>query len=251
MTGWLVALQRSERRLRVQIETLEELSRSKDQMLALLAHELRNPLSYASNALLLLKLRGLSRPQERPCAMAEEALHQLRRLIDDVTDLSRIARGHVQLHYQSIDLTTLLADMLLLFHSEADAKGVRLVAHLPEAPLRVFGDSLRLTQVFSNLIGNALKFTDSGTVWVSAAAHRESAWIVVKDTGCGIDATGLAHLFEPFVQREDRGGMGLGLFVVRGFVELHGGAVTAESPGPGHGAAFTVEIPLESGISPR
>ncbi len=216
--------------------------------LALLAHELRNPLAAASNAVHLLRLRGLTAGQERPVQILETALEQTSALIDDMTDVSRLAAGQVRLRYVSVDLATLLRDLLLPFETLAARKSLDLVIQLPSVPLRVFGDPLRLAQVFNNLVGNALKYTDRGRVWVTAAPADGSAWVAIKDTGVGLDPTTARHLFQPFVQREERGGMGLGLFVARGFVELHGGAITAASDGPGCGTLVTLELPLESGL---
>lgn len=241
------------RRLKTQADRLGSTDREKNQMIALLAHELRNPLSVASNALHLIGRRGgaeISRPHE----IAERSLQQMGRLIDDLLDVSRISRGKIELHYDSVDVRLLLSEMCEAWEAAASAKHLTLRLEAPPGPILVFGDSMRLSQVFANLVGNAIKFTDMGEVALLLTVGRREVEVRIRDTGMGIANPASPHLWEPFRQggvEGARGGLGLGLSVVKGLVELHGGTVTCQSDGVGKGATFTVELPLEEGLIKR
>lgn len=247
-------LHRSRRMLEAKVAALEERDQEKERMVAHLAHELRNPLNGMTSALHLLRLRSAAggdmvRPQE----VAETAIRQMTRLIDDLMDVSRLARGRVQLRYQSFDLCELLESLLPAFEEAAHAKGITFHCDCVERP-QVFGDPVRLTQVFANLINNAIKFTDAGNVTVRVTTDPHTAFVGVWDTGVGIAMAALPHIWEPFrqgVSDDSRGGLGLGLSIVKGLVEQHGGIVYGSSDGVGKGSLFVVELPLEEGLTGR
>jgi PAS domain S-box-containing protein len=262
----------------------EEADRHKDQFLAMLAHELRNPLGAISNA---VQVVGRAAPGssafERARQVVERQSRHMARLVDELLDVSRISRGKIELNPQRLDLAALVRDTSEDHRRVLEAAGLSLTLELPEAPLWVDGDPTRLAQVLGNLLTNAAKFTPpGGQVTVRAGARgrrgdgatgrpdsvkdrpvldlagpplapsppRPLASVTVTDTGIGISPELLPRLFEPFVQADrslDRtqGGLGLGLALVKGIIELHGGRVDVRSDGIGRGATFTVEIPLQ------
>jgi PAS domain S-box-containing protein len=232
-------------------ERLKEEYRRKDEFLAMLAHELRNPLAPLRNALQILQLRGTDLSVvEHVRGIMERQVGHLGRLVDDLLDVSRVTTGKVQLRKERLDLARLVREGVADHRATYEAKGVTLAVAIPDAPVWVSGDPTRLAQVLDNLLTNALKFTArDGEVSVSVAADAGGgALLAVRDTGAGIEREMLARLFEPFSQADrtlDRsaGGLGLGLAVVKGLAELHGGSVRAESAGLGRGAAFTVTLP--------
>jgi PAS domain S-box-containing protein len=234
-------------------EALREAARQKDEFLAMLAHELRNPLAPVRTAAELLRVRG-----NDPAVLAQargvidRQVAHMARLVDDLLDVSRITRGKVTLHRERLDLAH-LARLAAANHRQgfADA-GVSLAVSIPEGPLWVSGDATRLTQVIDNLLGNARKFSDrGGTVTLDVSADGGGCAVVrVRDTGIGIEPAMLPRLFEVFSQADrsldrSRGGLGLGLAIVKGLVELHRGRIAAASDGSGRGSEFTVTLPLE------
>jgi two-component system CheB/CheR fusion protein len=184
----------------------------------------------------------------------ERQSHPKARQVDQLLDVSRIAHGKIQLHPRRLDLVCLVADACEDHRRILESAGISLAVELPEAPLWVEGDSTRLGQALGNLLQNAAKFTPSGgqvTVEAGPGATPVTVAVTVADTGIGIPLALLPRLFEPFVQADrslDRtqGGLGLGLALVRGIIELHGGRVLAHSRGTGHGSTFTVELPSQS-----
>jgi PAS domain S-box-containing protein len=231
-------------------DALREADRRKDQFMAVLAHELRNPLAPVRNALELLRLRSgdpgaLARLRE----MMERQVGNLVRLVDDLLDVSRIATGKVRLQPRRVDLADVVRQAAADARPAFEAKGVPL--HAPEPPpVWVSGDPTRLAQVIDNLLTNALKFTPpGGEVELSlAGVSGGRAALTVRDTGAGIEPEMLARLFVPFSQADrtldrSQGGLGLGLAIVKGLAELHGGEVRAESAGRGSGATFVVTLP--------
>ena len=241
------------KRKRVQ-EALEEANRRKDEFLAMLAHELRNPLAPLRNALHVLGQRGSADPafvQSRE--MMERQVRHLARIVDDLLDVSRIIRGKVQLRPERLDLARLVRTAALDHQDIFRQAGLDLDVDVPELPVWVMGDSIRLAQILSNLLHNAAKFTGSGgrvSVRLAVDTQRGKAEIAVRDTGIGIEPEMLPRLFETFAQADrsldrSKGGLGLGLSLVKGLVELHGGEVHAASAGPGCGAEFTVRLPAE------
>jgi PAS domain S-box-containing protein len=268
----------------------------KNDFLAMLAHELRNPLGAVSNAAELLQRFGVDEPRARRAlkTIEREVGHQAR-LLDDLLDVSRITRGKISLRRVRLDLRQLVRDLAEDRHADADAASLTLSLELPEQPVWVRGDPTRLTQVAGNLLHNAIKFSEPGgrvgirlsvetgtgfdaetqrllerdDVWdgeeaailmasplpipslqsaSAAGAEVPRAVLTVWDTGIGIDADVLPRVFDTFAQADhsldrSRGGLGLGLALVKGLVELHGGGVRAESEGLGHGASFVVWLP--------
>jgi len=230
-------------------ERLEE-SRRKDQYLAVLAHELRNPLTAVRNALgVLARATPGGEQAARAQAILDRQATHLTRLVDDLLDVSRIASGKIRLVRRPTDLAEVVRAAVQDVRPMYEAKGLALEAG-PAAAVGVDGDATRLAQVMTNLLSNALKFTDrGGKVSVSLGAEEGRAVVRVRDTGAGLDGAMLARIFRPFVQADatlDRsaGGLGLGLALARSIVELHGGTLTASSDGPGRGAEFTVSLPL-------
>jgi PAS domain S-box-containing protein len=234
-------------------EELREADRRKDAFLAVLSHELRNPLAPIRNALFLLR-RPDAGPEQasRSIAVIERQVSQLTRLVEDLLDLSRISSGKVQLQRTRLDLAELVRRTAEDYRGAAAAAGLDLTVDLPDGPLWIDGDMTRLAQAVGNLLSNAVKFTrPGGGVLVSAARDDATALLRVRDTGMGIDAAMRARLFEAFAQADStldrsRGGLGLGLTLVKGFVGLHGGTVEARSDGADAGAEFVVRLPLES-----
>ena len=232
-------------------QALQEAHRQKDEFIAMLGHELRNPLAAVRSATELLKLVAGDDPRyRRTQAVLERQTAHMAKLLDDLLDVSRIVSGRVHLDRAPIDLKAVLQETIA---GQADAIGRRgqaLVTNIAEEALWVCGDRVRLVQVFENLISNATKFTESsGKISISAHAEGDAVIVAVGDTGAGIDSVLLPHIFEPFRQAEQSlvrtpGGLGLGLAIVKGMVELHDGSVTAHSDGPGRGAMFTVRLPL-------
>jgi len=234
-------------------EALLEASREKDQFLAMLAHELRNPLSPIRNAVHVLRLADLQEPRlERACAMIDRQVGHMTRLVDDLLDVSRVARGRISLRDTVVDFKELVAATAEDYRGTLDGTGLSLTLILPEHPVWVRGDPTRLSQVVGNMLHNAHKFTDPGghvTIELSPELHANAVTLNVRDTGIGIEPELLDRVFESFMQADhsldrSRGGLGLGLALVKGLVEMHGGSVRAHSLGLGKGAQFTVRLPL-------
>lgn len=241
-------------KLEKQTEELTESSKRKDQHLAMLAHELRGPMAPLLTSLHLLRQKGGdAAAREQSLDRMERQLGHLGRLIDDLLDASRVVQGKVQLRPVRLDLVRLVRTAVEDRRAVLEQRGLGLVVQTPETPLWVQGDEVRLAQVFSNLLDNAARYTDRGgqvAVRVSPDVARQRAEVAIADTGVGIAPDVLPRLFEPFAQAEQeldrpRGGLGLGLSVVKGLVQLHGGEVHAVSPGLGKGAEIIVRLPLE------
>jgi CheY-like chemotaxis protein len=219
----------------------------------MLAHELRNPLAPLRNALHVLGQRGSADGAFRQSQeMMERQVRHLARIVDDLLDVSRIMRGKVQLRPERLDLARLVRTAALDHKGIFRQAGLDLDLDVPELPVWVMADSIRLAQILSNLLHNAAKFTDSGgrVSLRLTVAGGDKAEIAVRDTGIGIGPDMLARLFETFAQADrslerSKGGLGLGLALVKGLAELHGGEVHAASAGPGCGAEFTVRLPIE------
>lgn len=230
---------------------LQQADRSKDAFLATLSHELRGPLSAVGMAATLLQPPGVS--SERANQMGELVSRQvahMSRLVEDLLDVSRVSRGLVQLESVPLELADIVAASVEQVQSAADQKHHRIELQLGRGSLLVLGDRTRLVQVLSNLLGNAIRYTDSGGQIIIALEKRgPMAMLRVSDNGMGIDAALMPRLFDLYVQAEvssDRtgGGLGLGLALVKNLVEAHKGNVTAHSAGEGQGSTFTVQLPL-------
>ena len=253
----------AEMKLREQAEQLREADRRKDEFLAMLAHELRNPLTPIRNAVAALHRMPFDSPAiSAACAMVDYQVEHLTCLVDDLLDVSRITRGKMTLRKTRCDLVALVREVAKDHRSRMEGHGLTLTWDLPDHPLWVQGDRTRLVQVVGNLLDNAGKFTPPGgavTVDLSPISEPKPSApgrvaLTVRDTGIGIASELLPHIFEPFRQLPqsiDRGlgGLGLGLALVRSIVDLHGGEVTAESGGEGLGAVLTVRLPLEPAAS--
>ena len=232
-------------------EALRQEHQRKDEFLAVLGHELRNPLSPIRNAAHLLKLpRTGDEIVHRSAEVIERQVNHLSRLIDDLLDVARISRGKVQLRRERFDVAAVVRSFARDYAPAIETGGLRLEMSMPDHPIWVFGDPARVQQIVGNLLHNSSKFTDSGgKVHLSLGTEKNDALIVVQDTGIGIEPELLQHLFEPFMQAQSslnrERGLGLGLALVRGIAELHGGSVQAQSDGIGRGARFSVRLPLD------
>ncbi len=236
--------------LRQRAAQLAEADQAKDQFLAMLAHELRNPLASLRYALELMRLQKVTDPaQRRNQEIMERQVQHLARLVDDLLDVSRITRGKIHLQKTPLDLVALVSHVVETSRPQVEARRHQLSAVLPSGTIWVEADATRLEQVLGNLLHNAAKYTEPGGQIILALERLEGqVQIRVRDTGIGIDPVILPRLFEVFIQADhtlDRseGGLGLGLALVKGLVELHGGSVSATSAGPGHGSEFIVSLP--------
>jgi CheY-like chemotaxis protein len=244
-----------EEELRQRAEELAQAHRQKDQFLAMLAHELRNPLAPLRTGIHILRQSKASpEMRERTLEMIERQLRHLTRLVDDLLDVSRILRGKIQLRNERLDLRQLAHTVAEDRRPLLEQAGLSLVVGLPQSPIWVMGDLTRLTQILNNFLDNSMKFADGGrqvTVRVRTDAENGQAIVSVRDEGMGIEPELLPRLFTPFFQADHsldraRGGLGLGLAMAKGLAELHGGSVDATSEGPGRGAEFTVRLPVEN-----
>ncbi len=229
---------------------LREADRRKDEFLAMLAHELRNPLAPIRNATQVLKMLGpTDAHQQWAREIIERQTQHLTRLVDDLLDVSRITRGKVTLACAPLDLATVVHRAVEASRPLIDARGHQLTVALPAEPVRVEGDPTRLVQAAGNLLNNAAKYTDEGGhVRIEAAGEGDEAVLRVTDNGIGVAADLLPHVFDLFTQADrtldrSQGGLGIGLTLVRQLVELHGGRVEASSAGPGQGSEFTIRLP--------
>jgi len=232
-------------------EALREADRRKNEFLAMLAHELRNPLAPIVNAVQVLRLRGSSDPplQRQRAIIERQALH-LARLVDDLLEISRINEGKIQLRKRRVTLASVLDAAVDTTRPHLETKGQRLEVRLPTEPIWLHADPDRLTQVFTNLLDNAAKYTgQAGQVRVNAEVAGARAEIRVRDTGVGIKPEDLPHIFDLFAQADpglarSQGGLGIGLTMVRRLIELHDGEVAAFSEGLGWGSEFVVRLPV-------
>jgi signal transduction histidine kinase len=276
------------RELEATAARLREADRRKDQFLAMLAHELRNPLAPIRNAVAILKQLGPVEPRiQRVREIIDRQVGHMAHLLDDLLDVSRITSSKIDLRPERLDLGALLAHAAEDFREELERAGLALVLELPEAPLWTEGDPTRLAQVVGNLLSNAAKFTPAGgqvgvrlttaddrlaadpmesgrgkplsqairpigeplSSGAEAVSGQRSAVITIWDTGMGIEPEMLPRVFDTFTQADrsldrSRGGLGLGLALVKGMVEMHQGQVQVESPGPEKGTIFTIRLPL-------
>jgi len=244
---------RLEEQARVLAATEEELrraSRMKDDFLAVLSHELRNPLGAIRNGLYLLGEPGVKDPK-RIQEMMDRQLNQLLRLLEDLLDVSRITKGKVELQTETIELASLVRDAVDASRMAIQTMDHDLQVSLPAEPVFLDGDRARLAQVLSNLLGNAAKFTPhGGRIRLDAAAKNGTLVIRVRDNGIGIPPEMMERVFEMFTQGDRsasrlHGGLGIGLSLVRGLVEAHGGTVTASSEGKGKGSEIEVRLPAQ------
>jgi PAS domain S-box-containing protein len=232
------------------VESLRDADRRKDEFLATLAHELRNPLAPLRNGLQVMKLAGGNAAAvEQARGMMERQLAQMVRLIDDLLDVSRITRGKLELRRERVELASVVQSAVEGSRPLIEASAHRLTVSLPPEPVSLEADPVRLAQVLANLLTNAAKYTDAGG-HIRLTAERQGGELVVavRDNGIGLAAEHLPRLFEMFSQvapalERSQGGLGIGLALVKGLVEMHGGTVEAHSEGPGRGSEFVVRLP--------
>jgi PAS domain S-box-containing protein len=239
-----------EDQLRQRVDDLAQADRQKNEFLAMLGHELRNPLGPMRNALFMLKLaRSDTAALDEAQGLIERQLQHLVRLVDDLLDVSRIIRGRIELRRDRVDVATAIRRAVETAQPVIDANGHVLELSLPERPVYVMGDLIRLSQVISNLLGNGAKYsTKPGRIAIALMHEENDAVVTVEDDGEGIPPELLPRIFELFVQGDhtlarSQGGLGIGLTLVRRLIEMHGGNVAVESPGRGRGSRFTVRLP--------
>ena len=232
-------------------QTLKEADRRKDEFLATLAHELRNPLAPISTAVQILKVTEPSDPEAALSRdVIERQVEQIARLLDDLLDVSRITRNKLELRKSQITLSSVVQSALETSRPLIDEAGHDLTVVLPTEPVYLDADPVRLAQVFSNLLNNAAKYTpEGGRIRLGAERQGDEVLVSVKDTGIGIVSDMLPHVFEIFSQTKpalerSQGGMGIGLWLVKTLVEMHGGSIEAHSDGSGQGSEFIVRLPL-------
>ena len=247
--------------LRESREALREADRRKNEFLAMLSHELRNPLAPIRNAVELLGLKTKGDSDLDWCrGVLDRQVDQLTRLVDDLLDVNRITRGKLEVRKEPIDLLEVIRGAVESVHPQMEGRGQSLQVTLPVDPVALSADPVRVRQIVLNLLDNASKFTpDGGSIRIAVERDGESALIRVADTGLGISEEELPRLFQMFHQAHSpksgtQGGLGIGLALVRLLVELHGGTVGARSDGPQHGSEFTVRLPIfshgEAGAAP-
>ena len=237
--------------LRTKIDELAEVDRRKDEFLAMLGHELRNPLAPVTTALQIMRIHE-NEPSRvaRSREIVERQIEHMTRLIDDLLDVSRITRGKIELREQPLLLSSVIERAVESARPLIDERGHRIALDLPTEPVTFLADPARLAQVFANLLNNAAKYTDvGGRIWLWARVDGKNLVVSVKDDGPGLTKELQKHAFELFMQGPQmraraRGGLGIGLTLVRRLVELHGGTVEALSEGPGRGTEFVVRLPL-------
>jgi PAS domain S-box-containing protein len=235
-------------------DALRESDRKKDDFIALLAHELRNPLAPVRNGLQVMRLAtGNANAVAQARSMMDRQLSHMVRLIDDLLDVSRISRNKMELRRERVLLADVVNTAVETARPQIDAEGHDLTVSLPQRPVYLNADLTRLAQVFGNLLTNSAKYTEAGgRIWISAERRDGEVAVSVRDTGIGIPAESLPIIFDMFSQvdrttERSTGGLGIGLALVKGLVEMHGGSVTVQSGGQGQGSIFTVTLPMLMG----
>ncbi len=230
---------------------LREADRRKDEFLATLAHELRNPLAPIRNSLHILRLKAANDPAaDSVFEMMERQVNHMVRLVDDLMEVSRITRGSIELRREPIDLAAVIRSAVETSRPLIEAAGHQLAISLPREAISLYGDEVRLAQVFANLLNNAAKYTDSGgQIWITARREDSEVAVTVRDNGIGLEAHALPIVFDMFMQADrqherSQGGLGIGLTLVKSLVEMHGGSVSVRSAGQNQGSEFTVRLPI-------
>jgi signal transduction histidine kinase/ActR/RegA family two-component response regulator len=243
--------------LQQRTQELTEADRQKDEFLATLAHELRNPLAPIRNAVHIAQLQNPSEPEVQwGLDVIDHQLQQMTRLLDDLLDTSRITRNTLDLRKVRVDLGEVLQRTMETSRPLIEAGGLGFVVTLPPEPISLDADPIRLAQVITNLLNNAAKYTErGGHIWLAAESQGSEVVVTVRDTGIGIPTELLPRIFEMFTQGEQssdrvQGGLGIGLTLVKRIVDLHGGTITAHSDGPGTGSTFTICLPIADKPSP-
>ena len=230
---------------------LREADRRKDEFLATLAHELRNPLAPIRNSLHILRLKAANdTAADSVCEMMERQVNHMVRLVDDLMEVSRITRGSIELRREPIDLAAVIRSAVETSRPLIEGAGHQLAISLPREAISLYGDEVRLAQVFANLLNNAAKYTDrGGQIWITARRDGSDVAVTVRDNGIGLEANVLPVVFDMFMQADrkherSQGGLGIGLTLVKSLVEMHGGSVSVQSAGPNQGSEFTVRLPI-------
>ena len=230
---------------------LRDADRLKDEFLATLAHELRNPLHPIRSAVEVMRLKGSSEPELQSCReIIDLEVSHLARLIDDLMDVARITRNKIELRKERLQLAEVLKNAIASTRAIIESRAHRLNVTFPDKPVELEGDEVRLTQIFTNLLNNAAKYTpNGGQIWLNVRQENAAAVVSIKDNGVGIPADKLPHLFEMFYQvdhslERSSEGLGIGLTLAQRLVELHGGTIKAFSDGPGKGSEFVVRLPV-------
>jgi CheY-like chemotaxis protein len=241
---------------RRKVEELQLADRQKNEFLAMLAHELRNPLAPIRNGIELLRMSGVEPAAVQQTAdMMERQVAQLVHLVDDLLDVSRIVSGKIALRREPVDLREVVDRAVEEIQPAIDARGHELMVSMPARAVLVDADIVRLAQVFSNLLANAAKYSSGPSqIWLVAERSEDDVLIRVRDQGVGIAPEFLPNVFELFTQADvplarTEGGLGIGLTLVKRLVEMHGGVVTASSPGPGQGSEFVVRLPVSDAMA--
>jgi signal transduction histidine kinase len=237
----------------VRMAQLIRADRRKDEFIATLAHELRNPLGVLGNAAgLLEREQGMSPAGHRAQALIKRQIQRMTRLVDDLLDVSRISEGRLQLRRERLDLRVVVGHAVETVEPEIIERRQRLITALPPSPVWLQVDPWRLEQVFVNLLANASRYTDpAGEIAIFMHLRDDQVVVRFRDSGIGIAPDALPHVFEPFIQADpesarSRAGLGIGLALVRNLVTLHGGSVAAASAGLGRGSEFSVRLPWKS-----
>ena len=248
----------AEEKLRRLVAEVADAGRRKDEFLATLAHELRNPLAPLRHGLRVLQLtNGVGEAAVEARLIMERQIEQLVHLVDDLLDVSRISEGKLQLRTQRLELATALRNAVETSRPLVEAGGHELTVHVPSEPIFVNADLTRLGQVFANLLNNATKFSErGGQIRLAVECEGTDAVVRITDTGIGIAADMLHGVFQMFSQvdhsiEKSHGGLGIGLSLVKQLVEMHGGSVEAKSAGYGHGSEFIVRLPIDSSAMPE
>jgi PAS domain S-box-containing protein len=244
-------LRQSEAETRRALAALTESDRRKDEFLAILAHELRNPLAPIRNAVQIFRAMA---PPVKELQWATEVIdrqvHQMTRLVDDLLDVSRITRGKIELRKERVELAAIVNSALEASRPGIEKWGHELTVSIPTEPIQLMADLTRLSQVILNLLNNAAKYMGrAGRIWLTAERQDDHALIRVKDTGIGIPAEMLPRIFDMFTQvdgslERSEGGLGIGLTLAKRLVQMHGGTIEAHSEGPGTGSEFVVRLPV-------
>jgi signal transduction histidine kinase len=247
--GMLVVMRGTERG---QMDELAAADRRKDEFLAVLGHELRNPLTSINNGIHLLRLQTQDTPaRQKTQAMIERQVHRMTQLVDDLLDVSRVTYGRLRMQRVRIDLRDIVSNAVETLESTINERHHRLTVEFPDEPVWLQADPCRLEQVFVNLLANASRYTDAGgKLAVEMHTRDRQAVVRVRDSGIGIAPEVLPHIFDLFRQADgaaprSQSGLGVGLALVRALVEAHGGSVTGASAGLGQGSEFTILLPRE------
>lgn len=233
-------------------DALKEADRSKNEFLATLAHELRNPLAPIRAAVKILQIKSPTPESKSALDVIERQTRQMTRLIDDLLDVARITSNKLELRREQIELREVIKAAVETSRPLIEQRGHKLTVRSPLAPIHVDGDPVRLAQVISNLLNNAAKYTErGGRIWLTATRKGNDAVIKVRDTGIGIPAEVMPHIFQMFTQADrtvhgSSGGLGIGLTLVKRLIEMHGGTITAQSDGREKGSEFIVRVPTAS-----